>query len=214
MFSRPKIFILILVLMMVFLSACGSDQVVSPADPGGDGEQQESDQINKGVGLVHYHYLVKHPDAEWTVEPLILVDVEPGSSPGSYKVSGMTEVDVQMSMGADKETDRCKWRCDIILKFIAEGEITLDENTGKCIIPMRITFTPQEDQWILESDCPSELQTTLNCATLSVHMLDPSVYTFEANRRDVTIPTDKEVTLRAELKNFTMPPELEEVCDW
>ena len=213
MFSRSKFLIIILILILVFLSACGSNSGVSPADAGGDGEQQGSKQSDEGVGFVHYHYLVKHPDAEWTIEPIIPVLVSPGSNPGSYEVSGVAEINVQYSMGADKETDRCKWHCNINLNFTAEGEITLDK-TGKCIIPMKITFTPKQDQWIMESNCPSELEATLNCSTLSVHLVDPSVYTFEANKRDVKIPAGDGVTLWAELKNFTMPSEVEGVCDW
>jgi len=214
MFSRSKFLIIILILILVFLSACGSNSGVSPADAGGDGEQQGSKQSDEGVGIVHYHYLMKHPDAEWTIEPIIPVEVTPGKNPGSFIVSGISQVNVQYSMGADKETERCKWHCNIDLIFTTEGEITLDENTGKCIIPMKITFTPEQDQWIMESNCPSELEAWLNCSTQSVHLLDPSVYTFEANKRNPKIPTEDGVTLWAELKNFTMPSELEGVCDW
>jgi len=211
MISRSKVFIIILILILFSLSACGSS---SGANSAGDGEQGGSDPSEGSVATVHYHFLMKHPDANHSIEPVFPLDVEPGSSPGSYKVEGITELNVQFSMGANIETDRCAWICNIDLKFVAEGEITLDENTGKCIIPMSFTFTPAADQWILESDCPAELEAALNCTTLSVHLRDPSVYTFEANKRDVKIPTESGVTLRAELKNFSMPAEVEGVCDW
>ena len=214
MFSRSKVFVMILVLMLIVLSACGPELEVSPVDPGGDGEQQVSDQTDKGMALVHYHILVKHPDAEFMIEPIIPVEAFPGSNPGSYKVAGVTDINVQMRMGADREDNRCNVHCNINLKYTAEGEITLDENTGKCIIPMSFTFTPEQDNWILESDCPDELEAVLDCTTLSVHMQDPSIYTFEANKRDVSLPAGNGVTLRAELLNFTMPSELKGLCNW
>lgn len=211
MFSRSKVFLISLVLILAIFSACSSS---SGANSSADGEQVGSDQSGGGVATVHYQYLMKHPDANHSIDFVLPVEVEPGSSPGSYQVSGIREVNVQFSMGANIETERCAWHCNIDLIFVAEGQITLDENTGKCIIPMRFTFTPAADQWILESDCPPELEAAFNCSTLSVHLLDPSVYTFEANKRTVTIPTETGVTLKAELKNFSMPAEVEGVCNW
>ena len=208
MSTHRRVLILGLMIFLLTLSACGPDATVLPADPVGDDSGVVADPI------VNYHYIVKHPDIEFTIEPVIPLEISEGPNPGSHTVWGLNIINVSFRMDADRPDNRCSIHCNGDLNFTAEGEITLDEKTGKCIIPMRFTFTPEVDRWILESNCPQELQAVLDCANLSKGLADPSIYTFEANKRDVTLPTEKEVTLRAELKNFNMPSELEGICDW
>jgi len=222
MLSCSKALILILILALFTLSACGPDQGVLPPDPDGDdsGEDlepsgpQETELAEEGQATVHYHYLMDHPDVEYKIEPVIPLTIDQGTTPGSFEVTGIGEIRVQMRMAAGAGGYRCNFHCDVILRFVAEGEIQLDENTGNCIIPMSFRFTPQADEWILEHDCPEEAEAVVDCATLSQVMADPSVYTFTNNKRDVILPSESGVTLRAEIKDVIMPRGTEGICNW
>ena len=221
MLNHSKALILILILALITLSACGPDQGVIPPDPDGDdsGEDvevtgpQKTEAAEEGSASVHYHYLMKHPDVEFKIEPVIPVGIYEGTAPGSFEVSGTGETRVQMRMAAGPGP-RCNVHCDVILRFEAVGKIQLDENTGNCIIPMSFRFTPQADEWILETDCPDPMGEITDCAALSILMADPSVYTFTKNKRDVTLPSESEVTLRAEIKDVIMPRGTEGICNW
>lgn len=222
MLNRSNAYIFILILTLITLSACGPDLGVLPPDPDGDdsGEDvevsgpQETDLAEEGTASVHYHYLMKHPDVEFKIEPVLPLVIDPGSTPGSFDVTGTGETRVQMRMAGGAGGYRCNIHCDVILRFEAVGEIQLDENTGNCIIPMSFHFQPQADEWILETDCPEEAKAVIDCAALSVVMADPSVYIFTKNKRDVTLPSEAGVTLRAEIKNVIMPPGVEGICNW
>ena len=157
---------------------------------------------------------MKHPDVEFKIEPVLPLVIDPGSTPGSFEVTGIGETQVTMRMAAGAGGYRCNIHCNVILRFEAVGEIQLDENTGNCIIPMSFRFTPQADEWILETDCPEELRAVIDCAALSIVMADPSVYTFTKNKRDVILPSESGVTLRAEIKDVRMPGAVEGICDW
>jgi len=224
MLNRSKALILILILALITLSACGPDLGVLPPDPDGDdsgddgGDDWEgpaaTERAEGGTATVHYHYLMKHPDVEYKIEPVISVMMYEGTTPGSFDVTGIGQTEVNMRMAGGAGGYRCNVHCNVILRFEAVGEIQLDENTGNCIIPMSFRFTPQADEWILETDCPEEARAVINCATLSQVMADPSVYTFTKNNRDVTLPSESEVTLRAEIKDVIMPRGLEGICKW
>ena len=222
MSTHRRVFVLGLIIFLLTLSACGPDAAVLPVGPDGDDSGVDADptgpQLTEmaegGDASIHYHYTMKHADVEYKIEPIIPVEVFDGPNTGSHLVKGHTQLNVSFRRAAGAGLSRCDVHCNVILKFSADGEITLDENTGKCIIPMQFTFVPVPDEWIMETDCPPETETVVNCAMLSVVMADPSVYTFRANDRDDTLKQDSEVTLRAVLKNFNMPSELEGICDW
>jgi len=221
MLTRSKSLILLLVMAVLFLSACGPGGGVLPPDPDGDdsGEDvdvnspQESNQPEVGSATIYYHYLFKHPYEEFKVEPIIPVSIESGASPGSFTVTGIGGLNVHFRISAQSD-HICNIHCDVFLRFEAVGEIQLDENTGKCIIPMSFFFVPDTEDWILETDCPDPTGQVMDCAALSVLMADPSVYTFKENDRDVTLPSDPQVTLRAEIKELIMPRGVEGICDW
>jgi len=221
MLSRSKALILILILALITLSACGPDQGVIPPDPDGDdsGEDiepsgpQETDLAEEGSASVHYHYLMKHPDVEFKLEPVLPLNITE-TAPGSFEVTGIGQTQVHLRMAAGAGGYRCNVHCDVILRFEAVGEIQLDENTGNCIIPMSFGFTPQADEWILEHDCNEDIGAFLDCAILSQVMADPSVYTFTKNTRDRILPSEPEVTLRAEIKDVIMPRGAVGICNW
>jgi hypothetical protein len=221
MFSRSKAHILILILALITLSACGPDLGVLPPDPDGDdsGEDVEvsgpqvTDIVEDGTASVHYHYLMNDPDLEFKIEPVLPLDIDQGDTPGRFDVTGIGETRVQMRMAADGGGYRCNVHCDVILRFTAVGEIQLDDS-GACIIPMSFQFQPQADEWILETDCPEELAAVIDCAAFSMVMADPSVYTFTNSKRDVILPSESGVTLRAEIKNVIMPRDTEGICNW
>lgn len=222
MSARRRFFILGLMVLLLLLSACGPDLGVLPPDPDGDdsGEDvevsgpQETDMAEEGTASVHYHYLMKDPDVEFKIEPVLPLVIVPGSTPGSFDVTGTGEIRVQLRVAAGADGYRCNNYCDVILRFEAVGEIQLDENTGNCIIPMSFRFTPQADEWILETECREEIRAVIDCAGLSVVMADPSVYTFTKNKRDVILPSESGVTLRAEIKDVIMPRGTEGICNW
>ncbi|MGB2963685.1 MAG: hypothetical protein WBB69_06830 [Anaerolineales bacterium] len=219
MTARLRLLILGLMILLLLLSACSPDVGVLPSAPDGDdsGEDvemsgpQETESAEEGTASVHYHYLVNLPDLEFKIEPVIPLDITQ-AAPGSFEVTGIGQTQVQLRMVTSGSP--CNVNCDVILKFEAVGEIQLDENTGNCIIPMSFSFLPQADEWILDTDCPDPAQEILDCATLSLQMADPSVYTFTKNKRDVTLPSESTVTLRAEIKDVIMPRGTEGICNW
>ena len=194
MFSRYKAHVLIIILALITLSAC-------------DPELPE-----EGSATVHYHYLMDDPDLEFKIEPVLPLDITQGDAPGSFDVTGIGQTRVQMRIAANG-ANRCNVHCDVILRFAAVGEIQLD-SSGACIIPMSFQFTPQADEWILETDCREELAAVIDCAEWSMVMADPSVYTFTNSDRDPILPSDPEVTLRAEIKDVIMPRGTEGICNW
>lgn len=221
MLNRSNAQILILILALITLSACGPDVGVFPPDPDGEdsGEDvemtgpQKTESAEDGSASVHYHYEMKLPDLKYKIEPVIpLMIVE--AAPGSFEVTGTGQTRVQLRMVTSQQAHRCNVNCDVILLFTAVGEIHLDQKTGNCIIPMSFQFTPQPDEWILETDCPDPAGEFYDCAVLSLMMADPSVYTFTKNKRDVTLPSESTVTLRAEIKDVIMPRGTEGICNW
>ena len=66
----------------------------------------------------------------------------------------------------------------------------------------------------LETECREEIRAVIDCAGLSIVMADPSVYTFTKNKRDVILPSESGVTLRAEIKDVIMPRGTEGICNW
>jgi hypothetical protein len=173
---------------------------------------QVTDMAEEGSATVHYHYLMDDPDLEFKIEPVLLLVIDQGDTPGSFDVTGIGETRVQMRIAANG-ANRCNVHCDVILRFAAVGEIQLD-SSGACIIPMSFQFTPQADEWILETDCREEMAAVIDCAEWSMVMADPSVYTFTNSKRDVILPSESGVTLRAEIKNVIMPRDTEGICNW
>ena len=124
------------------------------------------------------------------------------------------EIPVNFRISGDDKDGICNVHCQAILRFSAEGEFQLDPNTGACILPMSIVFQPQADEWIMETDCDSPSESVVDCAAMSVLMMDPSVYTFKKGKMDPNLSQDSNVTLRAELKDVRLPVGMQGVCDW
>ena len=210
-----------LILTILLLTACCSDSGGLVPDPDGDDSGEEGnveppkgyDPAAEGEAMVHYHYLMKHPDIEFNLEPVIPISFSE-DSPGVWSAGGINEYTVDFRMDAGAGGMRCNVFCQVILRFSIDGEVQLDPNTGACTLPMKFVFQPQADEWIMETTCPPEAEAFFNCADLSLLLADPSVYTFTKSKRDVKLPSDPGVTRRAELKNARMPAGLQGVCDW
>ena len=133
MLNRSNAQILILILALITLSACGPDVGVFPPDPDGEdsGEDvemtgpQKTESAEDGSASVHYHYEMKLPDLKYKIEPVIpLMIVE--AAPGSFEVTGTGQTRVQLRMVTSQQAHRCNVNCDVILLFTAVGEIHLD----------------------------------------------------------------------------------------
>lgn len=222
MLTRSKSLIFLLIMAVLFLSACGPDVGISVPDPDGDdsgdyeemSEEQAAEGAEEGSANVYYHYLMTHPDLEFKIEPIIPVFINEGKTPGSFDVEGIGATRVTMRMAGGSGSYRCNIHCDVTLNFEVDTEIQLDENTGECTIPMMFIFQAQADEWILETDCPDPAGAAIDCAALSIVMADPYVYTFTKYSRDVKLPSESGVTLQAEIRDVVMPRGVKGICNW
>ena len=202
--ARPISFILLLILLAVFLSACGPDANASPA---------ATSRAEEGTAMVKYLYKFKTDEMNFKIEPDVSLIISDDDTPGSFKVEGIAHPMVQLEMLAAGGAGTCLVQCQMRLSFVAEGTIELDEN-GSCKIPMSFHFQPQEDELILTGGCPDLVMDTMDCAALSAVMMDPSVYTFTKGKLIDIKPSDPAITMRAELRDVVFPAGMSGICDW
>lgn len=213
MLTRSKSLIIILITLMVFLSACGPDANASPARD----ELSESDIASlaeEGSATIYYHYLANHPHLKFKIEPVIGVVFSPGNTPGSFDVTGIGQTYATLEMAAGVTTARCWIQCEMTLRYTVDSKIELDEVNGDCKIPVSFNFVASNDESILTGDCPEPLMAMMDCASLSVVMIDPSIYTFTKEIRDLHLPSDPALTMRAEIREVKMPRGTEGICNW
>ncbi|MCJ7734774.1 MAG: hypothetical protein MUP11_09515 [Anaerolineales bacterium] len=219
MSNRLKSLVLTLILILVTLTACGPNANASPVgdDLGEYGEvtkQQAAELAEEGSATVYYNYWMNNPNLDFKIQPVFYVNIVEAAT-GTFEVSGITEKHVTMRMtAAGGPTGSCQVQCDVNLRFSADGEIQLDQKTGECIIPVSFQFQPQQDEWILETDCPEESQALIDCAVLSLVMADPSIYTFTKSKRDPSLSSDPSVVLKAEIQDVKMPAGVKGICNW
>jgi len=213
MLIRSKSLIIILITLMVFLSACGPDANASPA---GDGlsESDAAIRAEEGSATVYYHYLVDHPHVKIKTEPVMGIDITAGDTPGSFNVTGIGQTYATLEMAAGANGVQCWFQCEMLLRYTVDSKIELDEVNGDCKISMSFIFVATNDESILTGDCPEQLMAVTDCAALSIVMADPSIYTFTKEIRDLHLPSDPAVTMKAEIREVKMPRGTEGICNW
>ena len=217
MLTRSKSLIIILITLLVFLSACSPDANVSPAGDDLDAELSESDAASRaeeGSATVYYHYLVNHEHVKIKTEPVLGIDITAGDTPGSFDVTGIGQTWATLEMAAGVNAVQCWIKCEILLRYTVNTKLELDEVNGDCKIPMSFTFVATDDESILTGDCPEQLMAVTSCAALSAVMIDPSIYTFTKEIRDLHLPSDPTVTMKAEIREVKMPRGTEGICNW
>lgn len=214
MLIRSKSLIIILITLVVFLSACSPDANASPA---GDGlsESDIASLAKEGSATIYYHYLAKHPHLKFEIEPVIGVVFSPGNTPGSFDVTGIGQAYATLEIPAGVNNEAQCWvQCEMTLRYTVDSKIELDEVNGDCKIPVSFNFVADNDESILTGDCPEQLMESMDCAALSLLMVDPSIYTFTKEIRDLHLPSDPVVTMKAEIRDVKMPRGTEGICDW
>ncbi len=214
------LFLLILA-AAVLLSAC--DQLLDLLPSGEELEDlsaeedigpQATARAGEGTATVYYHYYIKSDPVKFKIDATIPLSMGEGDQMGSWDVNGIGQTRVLLEMEAQEESGICLVQCDMYVLLAADGEITLDDNTGECVIPLKFQVSPQEDESIITGTCPDEFLAMLSCPAYIPVMIDPSLYTFTRTKRDVTQPTDPVVTLKAEIRDVSLPPGAASVCNW
>ena len=221
--TRSKSFILILVLLMIFLTACGLIPGISIPDPGEDGDvnpdlskEAVRAHVEDGTATIHYSFKVDTPPVvKINIEPVIPLVIDEGDNPNSYVVGGIAETMATMSMQAvGGPTGSCHVECQIPVRVTAVGTLELDEVNNNCKMPIQFKLTPQEDESILTGDCPDQTLETIECVAFLALMIDPSTYTFTKEFREIDLPAELGVTMRAKILNVVMPLNTQDICDW
>jgi Cu/Ag efflux protein CusF len=217
MFTRSKVSILIITLILISLTACGPNANASPAGDDLDQELSESDAASlaeEGGATIYYHYKANHPFLKIVSEPVIGLVISPGGTPGSFDVTGIGETRATLEMAAGVNNVECWIQCEMTLRYTVDSKIELDEVNGDCKIPVTFNFVADNDESILTGDCPDQAMELTDCAALSLVMVDPSLYTFTKEIRDLDLPSAGGVTLRAEIRNVKMPRGTQGICNW
>ena len=203
---RRKFFVLSMVLVLITLSGC--DSGIGPSQPGNNQGAEE------GSGEIYYHYMIENPLIKFKIEPVIGFTIAAGQTPGSFDVTGMGQTYATLEMAGGTSTGLCWIQCEMLLRYTVDSKVELDEVNGDCKIPVSFKFVADNDESILTGDCPEQLMAVTNCAALSAVMVDPSLYTFTKEIRELDLPAEAGVTMRAEIKEVEMPRGLKGICNW
>jgi len=214
MLNRSNAHILIVILALITLSACGSSGNTSPEGDGLDGPAVTA-LAEEGSAEIHYHYKIDNPLVNFKIEPVIQLVIAPGDSPGSFVAQGIGQTWATLEMMAGGgPSGSCQFQCEMLLRYEVNTKVELDDFNNDCMIPVTFAFQATNDESILTGDCPQEFMEVVDCAALSAVMVDPSLYTFTKEIRELDLEADAGVTLSAEIKNVIMPRGVKGICNW
>lgn len=220
---------LICLSLVLCLSACfpGIEGVVLESE-GGEEIELEGEEVDleepdppspqeiakEGDAQIDYYYSIQSDILSFEINPVIGLSFSPEEDGVNYTLSGIGQDRVEfMMLAAGGPEGQCRTWCTVDLTFVADGTIETDQVLHSCKMPIRFTFTPNQETWEMTTECPPEVEPMLDCASLSMVMLDPSIYTFTRDNRSPTIPSDG-ATLYATMSNLTLPSGLQGLCDW
>lgn len=226
MSARMRLWSIISLSLILCLSACfsGIEGEVSMPDGEEDieleGEEVEIDppspqeRAKEGDAQVNYYYSIQSDNLSFEIDPVIGLTISPEADGSTYTITGIGQDRVEfMMLAAGGPENQCRTWCTVELNFVADGTVETDQDLHSCKMPIRFTFVPNQENWEMTTECPPEVEPMLNCAALSLVMLDPSTYTFTRDDRNPTIPSDG-ATLYAKMSNLTLPSGLQGLCDW
>lgn len=168
----------------------------------------------EGDAQINYHYSLKRDELSFEINALIGISITPEADGVTYTITGIGQDRVEfMMLAAGGPENQCRTWCTVDMNYVADGSVETDPDTHSCKMPIRFTFVPNEENWERTSECSPESWPLLDCARLSMVMLDPSIYTFTKTDRNPTIPSDG-ATLYATMSNLSMPSGLQGLCDW
>jgi len=226
MTARPLQRYLICLILVLGLSACFPGIEGELMAPEGEEEMElegeevdlnppSQQEINKeGDGLVNYHYSIQSDMLSFEINPVIGLTFNVAADGATYTISGIGQDRVEfMMLAAGGPEGQCRTWCTVELNFVADGTVETDQDLHSCKMPIRFTFLPNTENWEMTTECPAEAEALLDCAALSMVMMDPSIYTFTRDDRSPSIPSDG-ATLSATMSNLTLPAGLQGLCDW
>ncbi len=223
-FPKSILFLSLIVILLVGLSACVPDLGGSSPDPEGDqGDVADQDQPPpdpasaslEGNAALYYQYSVETDILVFDLKPVIGLTMVKNADGLTYDVDGIGEIPVHFYMEASGgESGRCSVICDVEVKFLATGGIYRDDN-NRCEMRVDITLVPDQDNWEIGGDCPPEGLAVMDCAALTLLMADPGPYVFAGNGFEtLSLPSGNGATRKAELKQLQLPNGLESYCKW
>jgi hypothetical protein len=168
----------------------------------------------EGNAQIDYYYSIKSDILSFELKPVIGLTINPEADGVTYTITGvgLYRVEFMMLAGGGPE-GQCRTWCTVDLQYVADGTVEPDPDLHSCKMPIRFTFTPNTENWEMTTECPPEAEPLLDCAALSMVMMDPSIYTFTRDDRSPTIPSEG-ATLYATMTNLTLPSGLQGMCDW
>jgi hypothetical protein len=215
MLIRSKALTLIFIMiLLITLSAC--DPATGASPPGDDFENPAATaEAGSGSATISYTYKIEQPPIfKLVVQPEIPLSIEPGENPGSYDVHGFGQAYANLEMMGGGGSGTCMLYCEVPVLYLADGSVELDEVNNDCKIPIKITRKFDHEQTIVTGDCPTVIMENFECSILFETLVDPNTYTFTKEFRELDMPADVGVILRAEIKNVIMPPGVEGICNW
>jgi hypothetical protein len=174
----------------------------------------QQELAKEGDAQVEYYYSIQMDDLSFVVNPIIGLSIYPEADGSSFTISGIGQDRVDFTFLAGSGPDNtCRTWCTVDLNFVADGTVESDPDLHSCKMLIRFTFVPSTENVEMTTECPPPSDQVLDCARMSMNMLDPSVYTFTRDDRNPTIPSDG-ATLYAKMTNLTLPSGLVGICDW
>ena len=216
--ARSSCYILFTLVLALLVSACGPDtsiDVEEVLDPEVEdiSENVRDQYAGEGNADVYYHYHNISPNLKFKIDMPFNINFAETDQGGSFDVQGINEDWVTFTMAAaGGPTGTCEFTCQVYLKWVATGKVTLGTE-GECQIPMQFTFVPQGD-FILDGNCPQEALDVIDCNMLTPVLADPTTYEFLATDTELYVPSEAGVKREAEIKNLIFPEGMRGTCTW
>lgn len=219
--SQAKPLVLILLVFTLLLAACGANGEMSLEDLE-EGDLEFPEEVvditygGDGDGLIYYHYHLNNDVMKFKLDPVIGISFSQEDNSGTIDVNGIGQTMVNLWMLAlGTEEGTCEIECQMEMRFAATGTLNIGSG-GACELQMGFVVAGIEDESIITGTdaCPIEYVNSFSCAAMAAVMVDPSKYVFSSSNPNPKIPTDPTLTLKAELRNLTLPEAAEGLCSW
>jgi hypothetical protein len=216
--ERSGFLFLAMLILALLAGACGPDSSMDleeVLDPEIEviSDNSRDQYAGEGNADIYYHYHNISADLKFKIDMPFAVNFAETDQGGFFDVQGINEDWVTFTMAAGGgPTGRCEFTCQVYLRWVATGSITMGEE-GECQIPMQFTFVPQGD-FILDGDCPQEAMDVIDCNMLALVMADPTTYEFLATDTELYVPSEAGVKREAEIKNLIFPEDMRGTCTW
>lgn len=216
--ARSSYLFVIILTLALLVSACGPDtsiDVEEVLDPEVEviSDNTRDQYAGDGSADIYYHYHNISENLKFKIDMPFAVNFAETDQFGFFDVQGINEDWATFTMtAAGGPTGTCEFTCQVYLRWVATGSITLGEE-GECQIPMQFTFVPQGD-FILDGDCPQEALDVIDCNMMTPILADPTTYEFLGTDTELYVPSEGGVKREAEIKNLVFPEGMRGTCTW